>query len=99
MKLPVDDHTLSAWARLLNLDEQQAADVLEEIVAALRRGYTFRPLAVRHLSFEQLMADMDTDEFAFMYLQFGLHRTGQDELAEEVMHRSLARGKHKNSTA
>ncbi|MBT2390715.1 hypothetical protein J7E87_15090 [Streptomyces sp. ISL-1] len=99
MQFPVDDQMLSAWARLLGLDEEQAADVLQEIEQALRRSYAFRPLAVRHLNFEQLTADMDTDEFALMYLQFGLHRAGQDELAEEVMGRALASGAPARPTA
>lgn len=90
MKFPVDDDMLTAWATLLDLTKEQSDDVLRDVEQALRRGYAFRPLAVRHLSFEQVSADMDVDEFALMYLTFGLHRAGQDELADNVMARALA---------
>ncbi|MFJ9617808.1 hypothetical protein [Streptomyces noursei] len=90
MKLPVDDTTLTAWATLLGLTKEQSDDVLSEVEDALRRGYEFRPPAVRHLTFEQATADMAIDEFALMYLTFGLHRAGQDELAEQVMGRAFA---------
>ncbi|WP_406172293.1 hypothetical protein [Streptomyces sp. NBC_00996] len=90
MKFPVDDDMLTAWSTLLGLTKEQSNDVLREVEQALRRGYAFRPLAVRHLSFEQVTADMDVDEFALMYLTFGLHRAGQDELADDVMARALA---------
>ncbi|NUK37694.1 hypothetical protein HRW12_29035 [Streptomyces lunaelactis] len=90
MKFPVDDDTLTAWATLLGLTEKQPAEVLNDIEESLRRGYTFRPLAIRHLTFEEVTADMDIDEFALMYLTFGLHRAGQDELADDVMGRALA---------
>ncbi|MFE2179027.1 hypothetical protein [Streptomyces sp. NPDC059455] len=90
MKYPVDDTTLTAWANLLGLTKDQSHEVLREVEEALRRGYEFRPLVLRHLTFEQTTADMAVDEFALMYLTFGLHRAGQDELADEVMGRALA---------
>ncbi|MEU7640976.1 hypothetical protein AB0C11_33745 [Streptomyces sp. NPDC039016] len=88
MKFAADQAMLSAWARLLGLGEQQAADVLTEIELALRRSYAVRSTTMRHLSFEQVVADMDEDEFAFMYLRFGLYRAGQDDLAEQVISRA-----------
>ncbi|WP_180685944.1 hypothetical protein [Streptomyces gossypiisoli] len=90
MKFPVDDATISAWSTLLGLTKEQSDEVLCEVEDSLRRGYEFRPLVVRHLTFEQVTADMAVDEFALMYLTFGLHRAGQDELADEVMGRALA---------
>lgn len=89
MQLPVDNTTLAAWSTLLGLTATQAAEILAEVEADLRRGYTFRPLAVRHLSFEELTADMDTDELALMFLVTGLKQAGHEAAADDVFSRSL----------
>ena len=90
MKLPVDDETLNAWSSLLNLTEEQAADVLKEIEKTLRVGYVHRPDSLRHLSFEELVAGMAADELALMFLATGLRETGHPEAAAAVEIRGLA---------
>ncbi|MBY8884820.1 hypothetical protein K7472_08165 [Streptomyces sp. PTM05] len=89
MKFPVDDTMLTAWSTLLGLTDQQRDDVLGEIEATLRRGYTLRPLAIRHLSFEQATADMDPDELALIFLETGLRRAGHPDAADAVLRRGL----------
>ncbi|WP_369258849.1 hypothetical protein [Streptomyces sp. R35] len=90
VKLPVDDETLNAWSSLLNLTEEQAADVLKEIEKTLRTGYAHRPACLRHRSFEELTADMGVDELALMFLATGLRHTGHPEAAAAVEIRGLA---------
>lgn len=89
MELPVDTATLAAWSTLLGLTPEQTTEVTDDIEADLRRGYTFRPLALRHLSFEELAADMDTDELALMFLTAGLRKTGYPDAADQVLRRAL----------
>ncbi|MFD8379135.1 hypothetical protein ACFV2X_11460 [Streptomyces sp. NPDC059679] len=89
MKFPVDDTTLSAWASLLNLTEEQTAATLEEIEQTLRVGYVHRPTEFRHLSFEKLTAEMDIDELALMFLVTGLRQAGHPEAADAVEIRGL----------
>ena len=97
MQFPVDDDTLSAWSTLLGLTEEQTADTLNEIEQTLRRGYTYRPLALRHLSFEALTADMEVDELALMFLTTGLRRAGHPDAAHAVEARGLAAQLHARS--
>ncbi|MBT2366203.1 hypothetical protein J7E88_13005 [Streptomyces sp. ISL-10] len=89
MKFPVDDETLSAWSALLGLSDEQKTATLEDIEKTLRTGYTYRPLALRHLSFEELTADMDVDELALMFLATGLRHAGHPEAAHAVEVRGL----------
>ncbi len=84
MKFPVDDDTLAAWSSLLGLTEEQRASTLTEIEKTLRVGYDHRPAALRHFSFEELIADMGVDELALMFLVTGLRQTGHPEAAEAV---------------
>lgn len=90
MKLPVDDETLRAWSTLLGLTDEEAADTLNTVERTLRRGYAHRPLALRHLSFGELVADMAVDEFALMFLITGLRCSGYAEAAASVVERGLA---------
>ncbi|MFE7277936.1 hypothetical protein [Streptomyces sp. NPDC057623] len=90
MKLPVDDDTLHAWSKLLALTEEQAATTLKEIERTLRVGYEHRPVALRDLSFEELIADMDVDELALMFLATGLRQAGHPDAADSVEIRGIA---------
>jgi len=90
MKFPVDDETLTAWSSLLGLTEEQQAKALEEIEETLRTGYAHRPACLRHRSFEELVADMEVDELALMFLATGLRHTGHPEAAAAVEIRGLA---------
>ncbi|WP_425834247.1 hypothetical protein [Streptomyces fractus] len=92
MKTPVDQHTLHTMAHLLGLNDGQAAAALADIETTLRHSYTFRPLAVRHHSYEQFTASLDADEFALLYLQAALNQTGQRDLADDIARRALVTG-------
>ncbi|MFI2258975.1 hypothetical protein OHU45_25910 [Streptomyces tubercidicus] len=81
MKLPVDDTTLTSWAALLGLSEEQTTDVLHEIEKTLRTWYDRRPTAQHHLTFEEATADTDPDELARMFLTSGLRATGDHDTA------------------
>ncbi|MET8677046.1 hypothetical protein ABZW18_05455 [Streptomyces sp. NPDC004647] len=94
MQIPVDDTTLTAWASLLGMTSQQTADTITQIEEKLRLGYAFRPDAVRHLSFEELMADMGADEFALMFLETGLRCTGHPDAAASVLARAMSAAGH-----
>ncbi|MER8002073.1 hypothetical protein [Streptomyces sp. NPDC095613] len=89
MHLPVDDATLTAWSSLLGLTAQQRSDVLEDIEETLRRGYTYRPIHVRHLSFEEHTAGIDANELALMFLGTGLRHAGHPDAASSVEIRGL----------
>ncbi|WP_405803465.1 hypothetical protein [Streptomyces sp. NBC_01187] len=89
MKIPVDRTTLTAWADLLGLTTTQSNTVVRDIETTLRTGYAHRPPALRPLSFEQLSGDMDTDEFALMFLVGGLRQAGHPEAAHAVEVRGL----------
>ncbi|MEU0722907.1 hypothetical protein [Streptomyces sp. NPDC006140] len=89
MKFPVDDDTLSAWARLLGLTTEQTAATLADIETTLHVGYAHRPLAMRHLSFEALIDHMDVDEFALMFLVSGLRQAGHHDAARSVALRAI----------
>ncbi|MGW7572356.1 hypothetical protein [Streptomyces sp. NPDC054765] len=80
MKFPVDDTTLTSWAALLGLSEEQTADVLCEIEKTLRSRYDRAP-ALHHLTFEEVAASTDTDDLALMFLTSGLRITGHHEAA------------------
>ncbi|MER6086862.1 hypothetical protein [Streptomyces bluensis] len=98
MKLPVDDATLSAWTTLLGLTEEETTDTVNKIEQTLRRGYVHRPLAIRHLSFEELTADMDVNEFALLFLITGLRCAGYPEAAQSVEERGIAAQLQADST-
>jgi hypothetical protein len=89
VKFPVDDTTLSAWSSLLGLTQEQTTDTLKDIEHTLRIGYAHRPTALRHLSFEELTADMDVDELALMFLATGLRHAGHPDAAHAVEIRGL----------
>ncbi|MDN0193945.1 hypothetical protein [Streptomyces sp. S.PNR 29] len=86
----MDDETLHAWSKLLALTEEQTATTLQEIEKTLRIGYAHRPTSLRHLSFEELVADMDVDELALMFLATGLRQAGHPDAADTVELRGIA---------
>nr|WSZ96803.1 hypothetical protein OH820_15075 [Streptomyces sp. NBC_00857] len=89
MQLPVDETTLAAWSSLLGLTDQQTVDTLADIETTLRSAFPYRPLALRHLTFEALIAEMDVDELALMYLATGLRHAGHPDAAHLVEMRGL----------
>lgn len=84
MKLPVDDDTLNAWAKLLNLTEEQKAAALKEIEGTLRIGRTLAPIATWRRSLEEMTEQMEADELAGLFLVAGLRQTGHHEAADSV---------------
>ncbi|GAA1920021.1 hypothetical protein [Streptantibioticus ferralitis] len=94
MKIPVDDDTLSAWSTLLGLTPEQTTATLADIETTLRTGYTHRPPALRHLSFEALISDIDIDEFALMFLISGLRESGHHDAARSVELRAIVNALH-----
>lgn len=89
MKFPIDEATLGAWAQLLGLTAEQKQQVLNDIEADLRRGYSAAP-ALRRGNFERTVAAMSRNEFALMFLVAGLRRTGHADAADSVFRRVAA---------
>lgn len=89
MKFPVDETTLTAWASLLGLTQEQTAETLKEIEKTLRIGYSRRPTALRHFTFEEATAEMDIDELALMFLSSGLRVAGHHNAAYAIDIRAL----------
>lgn len=89
MKIPVDGDTLTTWSKLLALTTEQTTATLADIETTLRIGYTNRPPALRHLSFDELTGDMDVDEFALMFLVSGLRQAGHHDAARCVELRAI----------
>ncbi|MEU6138779.1 hypothetical protein ABZ848_00280 [Streptomyces sp. NPDC047081] len=89
MKLPVDDATLTSWAQLLGLTNNQTATTLAEIEKTLRVGYEHRPDELRDSSFDELISDMDAEEAALMFLIGGLRQAGHPEAAYAIEVRGI----------
>ncbi|WP_327702693.1 hypothetical protein OG530_13225 [Streptomyces decoyicus] len=58
--------------------------ILRHIEKTLRVGYAHRPTALRHLTFDEVTADMDIDELALMFLTSGLRIAGHHEAAHAI---------------
>ncbi|MGP8302025.1 hypothetical protein ACTPOK_29720 [Streptomyces inhibens] len=89
MKFPVDETTLNGWTSLLGLTQEQTAATLRHIEKTLRLGYTHRPAALRHLTFDEITAGMNIDELALMFLTTGLRVAGHHEAALAIEIRGL----------